>query len=212
MIDIRYLLRWHPKTTATALSLVLLASPTAADVVAFQPVEPVPYPAGFGPIPFDVDGDGSVDFDFPNIFREMDVVPRGSNRSLIDEQFGDEFASDLLPGDFIGATPGAGMVWSINQAFLGGCAVFGGQLSCPGNFLEGLDILGLEFDIAGQTHYGWIEIESFPRFGPVNFQRWAYESEPGVGILAGAVPEPSVPLMVGVAIVAWVSRRRRRRK
>jgi hypothetical protein len=186
-----------------------MAPRATADVIAFLPDEPVPYPPGFGPIPFDIDGDGTIDFDFPNTFSAMEIVPRGLNRSLIDEQFGDEIVSALMSGDFIGAEPGAGMVWDNHEAFLGGCASGGGTLSCPGNFLDGLDIVGLEFDIAGQTHYGWIEIESFDRFGPVNFQRWAYESDPGVGILAGAIPEPSTALLLVIGTLTCLLGRRR---
>ncbi|MFT5104765.1 MAG: hypothetical protein ACI8XO_002975 [Verrucomicrobiales bacterium] len=41
---------------------------------------------------------------------------------------------------------------------MSGCFSSGGQF-CGGNFLGGINYLGVEFDIAGNTHYGWVEID-----------------------------------------------------
>ncbi len=51
-------------------------------------------------------------------------------------------------------------------------------------------ILGLMFDIDGNTHYGWADISSDSDY-QMTLHSWAYETQPGVGIYAGAVPEPS---------------------
>jgi hypothetical protein len=60
--------------------------------------------------------------------------------------------------------------------------------------------LGLEFDISGSAHYGWAQlvIAVDGTLGPlasVTLVDYAYEDQPGVGIMAGetvsAVPEPS---------------------
>ncbi|MBK1882278.1 PEP-CTERM sorting domain-containing protein [Luteolibacter pohnpeiensis] len=58
------------------------------------------------------------------------------------------------------------------------------------------------------VQYGWMEIlitdTEYTILG------WAYESEPGVSIVVGAVPEPSVPLVLGLSSMALVLRRKRR--
>ena len=51
---------------------------------------------------------------------------------------------------------------------------WGGGTSCGGTFLGGIDYMGIEFDISGDTHYGWVEIESSQFFHGANILRWAY--------------------------------------
>ncbi len=87
------------------------------------------------------------------------------------------------------------MLWANDTPVISACFNAGGVV-CFGNFLGGIEYLGLEFDISGDTHYGWVEVESSEFFQFVRVHRWAYESEPGVGILAGQIPEPS-----GIALV-----------
>jgi len=75
-------------------------------------------------------------------------------------------------------------------------------------FPEGLEAyLGVQFPIAGETHYGWVgavrtglELDAFA---------WGYETEVGVPIAAGA-PEPGTLAMLAVGAAALVGRRRRR--
>ena len=79
---------------------------------------------------------------------------------------------------------------------------------CIGEFTGGLDYLGVEFEISGATHYGWLEIESASQFTRVLVHRWAYESEPGIGIIAG-IPEPGSGVL-GVLASAFLLARRTR--
>ena len=52
--------------------------------------------------------------------------------------------------------------------------------------------VGLEFESSEGTHYGWLDIEGVPNGGSyLIVHGWAYETTPGIGIVAGAVPEPS---------------------
>lgn len=51
-------------------------------------------------------------------------------------------------------------------------------------------ILGLHFDIDGERHYGWADI-SYDNDWTMTLHSWAYETQAGVPIMAGAVPEPS---------------------
>ncbi len=58
----------------------------------------------------------------------------------------------------------------------------------------------------GEGNYGWIEVErhgmNFTAFG------WAYETEPGVAILAGAIPAPGAAALLIVGFIATQRRRR----
>jgi len=208
-------LRIRPRATGFVLVFLVLAASqflqnTNASVVLFDPTSPVEFPPFESPVEIDVDGNGTLDFLFSSIGRQMDALPQGSNRSLIIDQFGTKFGSNLDQGSIIGAVPQDGMRWDTSPVVLGGCASGGGGAqSCPGEFQSGLDFLGLEFEISGQTHYGWIEIESIQDFGPVRFHRWAYESEPGMSIRAGAVPEPSAGMLLCVTLASCLLRRRR---
>lgn len=60
----------------------------------------------------------------------------------------------------------------------------------------------------GDGNYGWIEVE---RHG-MNFTAfaWAYETEPGVPIVAGQVPAPGGAVLLAVGLVAASPRRRPR--
>jgi len=70
--------------------------------------------------------------------------------------------------------------------------------------------LGVQFEISGNIHYGWIYIRAGGNNGFVD--EWAYESTPNNGIVAGAIPEPSsvILFMLG-AIGTWTLRRRKNR-
>ena len=86
--------------------------------------------------------------------------------------------------------------------------------------------IGVEFDIDGNTHYGWIqytgfyvaEFTFFSPDGPVTviganelggfINSWGYETEPGVPIAAG-IPEPSTTILLTGGLIALVGRRRR---
>ena len=61
--------------------------------------------------------------------------------------------------------------------------------------------------IGAETHYGWVFIDTFPPFVGGRILEWAYESEPGVGITASAVPEPSAGLLMLLAAGATLLRR-----
>ena len=67
--------------------------------------------------------------------------------------------------------------------------------------------VGVEFQIDGSEHYGWIGVETWWLAG-VNggtITDWAYNTVPGEMILAGQVPEPSTWAMMlcGSALLWW---------
>lgn len=83
--------------------------------------------------------------------------------------------------------------------------------TCAGRFKGQHAYMGVEFDIAGGTHYGWIDLY-VAEYGPyAEIYGWAYETDPGVSILAGAgIPEPStIMLLAGGAVVFFFSHRKK---
>ncbi len=69
-------------------------------------------------------------------------------------------------------------------------------------------LLGISFEIDGNTHYGWMRMSDVS-FSTFIVHDWAYETQPGVGIGAGVIPEPGtlILLLSGGALVL-ASRRR----
>lgn len=64
---------------------------------------------------------------------------------------------------------------------------------------------GLRFQVAGQDHFGWVQIEEGSSDQSV--LAWAYESTPGVAIAAGALQgdEASIPTISGWATILLVA-------
>ena len=70
------------------------------------------------------------------------------------------------------------------------------------------DYLGLRFKIAGQTHYGWIQMNLPATEGAGLVEGFAYETEPNTPIIAG-IPEPSTSLLVAITAGPFLFHRRR---
>ena len=194
---------------AVCFSLWATCCPATAVIIFTMPPEPIH--AGIfpdePPAQIDLDGDGVLDYIIPGSHGQIDVLPQGFNRALSTDQFGTFYADALPAGSFIGVDPDDDMVWGAGSPIMAGCFNAGGVF-CFGEFLGGIDYLGAEFDIAGNTHYGWLEIRSRDGIPFIDVLSWAYESEPGVGILAGAIPEPSAAAMLLAASLLALRRRR----
>ena len=72
--------------------------------------------------------------------------------------------------------------------------------------------LGLRFERGRDIHYAWMAVSGFRGGEPgkeVFIHAWAWESEPGKGIRAGAIPEPGAGWLAMAG--GWLCMRRRRR-
>jgi hypothetical protein len=101
--------------------------------------------------------------------------------------------------------------------------IFEGATYVNGQFANGVSgYVGVKFDIAGNDHFGWIElrVDDGPGGFPVSItvNRWAYEGTPGVPIhvpdtFSAEVPEANPGLVLlaagGTGLVAWRLRRRK---
>jgi hypothetical protein len=70
--------------------------------------------------------------------------------------------------------------------------------------------VGLQLQIKGNTHYGWIRIGApVPIFNGGWIYDFAYETQPDTPILAGAVPEPSAWTLAALGALTFLFLRRR---
>jgi hypothetical protein len=81
-----------------------------------------------------------------------------------------------------------------------------GNISDPAPFNNRFAYLGFEFEIAGERHFGYAGIEGIENSGAI-ISSLAWESEPGVGIRAGAIPEPSNFVLLVVGILGLLAQR-----
>lgn len=206
---------WSVRLALGLLSVAASLPILSADVVYFKAPELIPIPITQigGPVPFDINADGVVDLRFefdgdsvlaftPRVTRLITYDSPGTPASA---------ASSILPGTAIELSIGdQALIWDVGQISFNSCGANGNGSFCSGDFLDGSDLMGVEFDISGGTHYGWIRMfTSESGFGWID--EWAYESDPGIGIAAGAIPEPSAGLLLMLGACGFVLVRRRRR-
>lgn len=118
----------------------------------------------------------------------------------------------ISPGSVIsssGSSLDPTFLWSGGTTVIGGQAVFDGQSFYSGNFSDTNAFIGLQFQFAGATHYGWMEIYNYPNIAAGQVLGWAYESSPNTPIEAGAVPEPSTWALLAIGGVVLLSHRKR---
>lgn len=74
--------------------------------------------------------------------------------------------------------------------------------------------VGLRFDLAGATHFGWVEIDADPFLAELTLTRFGYENTPDTAIAAGAgvsaVPEPGTLALLAAGAAGVLALRRRR--
>ena len=178
-------------------------------------------PYGAATREIDVDGDAvidwAIDFRFIGLNRFIFITDEGNNRYLfrprnitggtepapLDQNFlidGHPEGTDLQLLLLSEATNPIFVRTSIND----------GGVFDPGSFHEITAFLGFEFEKLGDTHYGYAEVTGINGDGLI-ISGLAWESEPGVGIRAGAIPEPSAVLLLGFSMLNVFLRRGRRR-
>ena len=168
---------------------------------------------------FDVNADGAADFRFTgdflvaamrsfesNRFISVLAVPPDSGGYLVPVTAGSllGFDTSFLAGDWHRYTDN-----SSNPALAGGYGLNFGP--SPMQFADAF--IGVEFAAADGIHYGWIRFTGYSHpenglpFMPVPggvINSWAWETQPGVSIIAGVIPEPSTAAYIGgSAFLIW---------
>ena len=182
-------------------------------------------PFSFGPVPgfesrsVDLNYDGLDDFIFESSMSSTVLPLRGHRILMLPEPPPDigGFVQPLTAGTVIFSELGQGnLVWfdgsgPVAGATLSACAW---PFGCVGPWLGQTAYAGIELQFNGLTHYGWLRISHFEFSNGGALIDWAYETRPGVPILAGAVPEPSTwALLVGGGVLmVWFRRKRHERR
>jgi len=146
----------------------------------------------FGEFPFDMNGDGISDFTFDHGQDTLGVTMLGDNLLLADVTV---WSIPFYEGTEISETPPGGMLWSDGPfGFYSRQNIHQGETATTG-YWQGIDhgMFGVNFDIDGESHYGWVRLSTGmdDQYSSYILHDWAYETQPGVGIIAGTVPEPS---------------------
>lgn len=162
----------------------------------------------------DLNGDGELDFRIASHQGGINLEALGGNEIACGAIFAPPevggFAQTIHAGEIIGAyqagynydwTPGFGAMVGINA------------ITSPpqiyGYWGSNRDYLGVRFDIGGETHYGWIQVYMPATEGMGYIEGFAYETEPGKAIIAGAVPEPGSFLLAGIGALLLFGRGRK---
>jgi len=95
--------------------------------------------------------------------------------------------------------------WRADVALIRACGNTPGGLMCFGGFLgdslelEQRGFIGVEFRIDAGTHYAWFDVGAHELGIGGIIYGYAYETEPGRSIAAGAIPEPGTAALLALA-------------
>lgn len=170
----------------------------------------------------DLDGDGRADFQISSTYDRSSFRPLRFNRVRGTDGYR---LSVVAAAEIIGASVGMGQAGWIGYPVpgipfeipfeLGRCDTsrYVGALPVCRTLLRGESAniyLGVEFESGGTLHYGWISLATPTQFenGFVCASGWAYETEQGQAVSAGAIPEPSSALLSMGAACSLMRRRR----
>jgi hypothetical protein len=149
----------------------------------------------------DLDGDGSPELTLAVEVGFAGVRGEDGTRYVVYEDPPPNIGGaiePLLAGDEIGPEIGPDPVeWFGSDAAFAPfiiCVTSG----CDTRFqLDGIPkYMGVEFDRSDGTHYAWVRVFSGGTVASVSVTEWAWESMPGVSIIAGVVPEPTSALLM----------------
>ena len=160
-----------------------------------------------GPTMWDVDGDGSADFNIVNRgeptgapeFEFLSITSAGLNgRGFIGTDSNGGGILGLNSGVSVGPTLATG-VWGVSDLGLRQVGAHTVTLSEPGFGLSWLTqsqqtlFVGFRFDSGRGDQYGWAAMRLDLTSGPATLfiDQWAYETEPDKAIIAGTIDAPA---------------------
>ena len=141
--------------------------------------------------PMDLDGDASPELTFTYSVVFLGVRSEGADRILLRNSPPPNIAGPVAPlpaGFEIGPENGnGGLQWyprSELDPFETLIACY--DVGCAGDFRGQHAYMGVEFQHAGGTNYGWVLLTIAPDYPAGQIEAWAWETRPGQPIVAGA--------------------------
>lgn len=203
------------KTIRTAIVLILggmICTPRICEgFISYTWVDMGMYTSG-EPIGYDLDFNGDLinDILFMSTGMWFGAFVQGDGRIIA----GGNLVHALAEGTAIGPdTPQEDWL----QGYLGHLGINSSATVPPGvvintgEFLLITAYMGVRFNIEDAVHYGWVRISNpFNGTGGI-IMDFAYETEPGVGILAGAgaIPEPATAALITTGCILLALRRKK---
>ncbi len=160
--------------------------------------------------PLDLNNDNIIDFTFGADVSFVGVHPEESNQYLIYPSPPPNIGGPVepIPLEFkIGSgSENAELNWygSTGASTLIVCLNGAGGYTCSGRFKGQRAYVGVKFQVATKTHYGWIDLFVASNSPGAVIYGWGYETEPEVSIIAGAVPEPSTTLLFAIGFMVVI--------
>jgi hypothetical protein len=217
-------------SSSAALGALSLASSNAAIIYVNGGnkvlSDPAPNNADYSVFPYDLNADGVSDLRF---------AVRSTSLGTANPSFAGVYAPDVagsaigVVGQYLSGYPyagrlSAGTVIDRSIGFIVLAQVAGNPASMafgPGYpnsqwAFAGSNsgYLGVRFRIDTAEHFAWMRLTVAPQASAnpraITVHEWAYENVPGVGIAAGAIPEPSALGLLALGSVGLAARRRRK--
>ncbi len=163
-----------------ALSLAIAGVADASGQIVYTDVNPDFVGGSGASLDIDFDGDGTTDVTILQSnngnYELVQALPYSTNGVLAASNSGYFYASNLAYGAAISS--GAGSFRSFGS-LCAGPGYLGSQFCGAGEAY-----LGIEFDISGNTHYGWVRVDVLDSSNFIVMD-YAYESTPNQAIAAG---------------------------
>ncbi len=188
--------------------------------------DPVPNNANYGFFPFDLNADSINDIAFavratatgsatPSFAVVLASEVVGSAVGVIGQEIaGYPYADRLSGGTLIDGSSGFLVLTEADSnvaSMAFGPGFPNSQWAVPGS---NSGYLGVRFNIGTAEHFAWMRLTVAPQASAtpraITVHEWAYEDVPGVGIEAGAIPEPSALGLLALGSVGLAARRRRK--
>lgn len=219
-------------TIALILLGVIMPDAVWSEIIHFRPDEPLFSGWGFGSrddsLDLDLNFDGVVDINFKGEIQRHFLSFTYENTLVFGQlpasSQGGVYQIPLNEGDYIAEKSSYDSLWDTRAVGWGtgdegnlfnSYLAVGDQILGIGNWGDDTVVggssdgyLGVQFEINGSIHYGWVYIRSGANQGWID--EWAYESTSNTGIAAGAIPEPSsLILLLAGAFGIWTLRKRK---
>jgi hypothetical protein len=215
----------HAATIAAWAVLITAGSSGGAVIVTALPEPLVIEDMLFGRRdPVDLNSDGITDFTFGSAFNTVGLRTERANRVIYHIDPPPNVGGPIAPlsdGYAIGSIIGeADLAWRSSdlsdmfvdpdeRSFAPIIICFG---PCSGVFEGARASVGLEFELDDGIHYGYLDLQVFDGAPGARLFGWAWETEPGVPIIANRIPEPSASNLIAGSIAFLCTRRRKNKR